>query len=204
MSKREELARLLQRDVADPVVRERLAAYLALLEEWNRVHNLVRVRSREELVRRHAVEALAAAPALAAQGGVLVDVGSGGGVPGIPLLVAFPGWSGILVEPRQKRWAFLNAAVRELGLNAEVVARRYQELGPFAEKVGAVCARALGGHRELAEWARPRLAGAGKVLLWVTVDDVQRMAEWPGWRVVSSPLPGLSRGRLAELQPCFT
>ena len=204
MSAADELRALLGEVVADGAVARRLAAYLELLERWGRVHNLVRVGSREELVRRHVVEALAGVGALAGRQGVLVDVGSGAGLPGIPLLVAAAGWRGVLVEPRRKRWAFLNTVVRELGLDAEVVERRYQDLGPVPGAVDVVCARALGGHRELAEWARPRLAAGGKGLLWVTVAEVGEMRGWPGWHVVSSPLPGLSRGRLAELQPCFT
>ncbi len=60
--------------------------------------------------------------------GTLLDVGSGAGLPGVPLLIARPGWRGVLLEPRQKRWAFLKTVIRELELDAEAVDRRYEEL----------------------------------------------------------------------------
>ncbi len=188
-------------ETADAV--DRLAHYAALLERWAAVHSLVRFASREELVRRHLLDSLAAAPRLG-RAGVLVDVGSGAGLPGVPLLVVRPGWRGVLLEPRAKRWAFLRLAIRELGLDAEAVAARTgsaeAERGPF----DAVTARALGGHAGLLRWSRPRLAPSGSVLLWSTETGLAELCEVPGWRVVSSPLPGLDHGRLVQLQPCST
>ncbi len=182
---------------------DRLARYAALLERWAAVHSLVRFGSREELVRRHILDSLAAAPVLGSAG-TLVDVGSGAGLPGVPLLVARPGWRGVLLEPRAKRWAFLCLVIRELGLQAEAVAARTgsaeAERGPF----DVVTARALGGHAGLLQWSRPRLAPGGSVLLWTTEDGLSVLRETPGWRVVSSALPGLDRGRLAQLQSCST
>ncbi len=61
--------------------------------------------------------------------GALLDIGSGAGLPGVPLLIARPGWRGVLLEPRQKRWAFLRLVVRELGLECTVERSRYQDLG---------------------------------------------------------------------------
>jgi hypothetical protein len=65
-------------------------------------------------------------------------------------------------------------------------------------------ARALGGHGALLAWARNRLSDGGCVLLWVTVDVERELEEQPGWRVLSSPLPGMERGRLVQMVPCFT
>jgi 16S rRNA (guanine527-N7)-methyltransferase len=182
---------------------ELLARYAALLERWAAVHSLVRFGSREELVRRHLLDSIAAAPRLG-EAGTLADVGSGAGLPGVPLLAVRPGWRGVLLEPRTKRWAFLRLVIRELGLNAEAVAARIgspeAERGPFE----IVTARALGHHADLLAWSRPRLAPGGAVLLWLTETGLAELREVPGWRVVSSPLPGLDRGRLAQLQPCST
>lgn len=182
---------------------ERLARYAALVERWAAVHSLVRFDSREELVHRHLLDSLAAAPLLG-PAGTLIDVGSGAGLPGVPLLVARPTWRGILLEPRAKRWAFLRLVIRELGLDAEAVAARTgspeADRGPF----DTVTARALGGHADLLRWSRPRLAAGGSVLLWSTRAGLDELREVPGWRMVSSPLSGLDRGRLAQLQPCST
>ena len=95
----------------------RLTRYAELVERWSGRHNLVRFSNRSELVQRHILEALAAAPLLKGSGRLL-DVGSGAGLPGVPLLAVRPQWGGVLLEPRQKRWAFLRTVVRELGLEA--------------------------------------------------------------------------------------
>ena len=180
----------------------RLTRYAELLERWSERHNLVSFAGREELVNRHILDSLAAAPLLAGRGRLL-DVGSGAGLPGVPLLAVRPQWRGVLLEPRQKRWAFLRTVVRELGLAAEVDRSRYQDLGECAP-FDVVTARAVGGYEGLLEWTKARLAPGGEVLLWTTDDGVTAMKAVVGWRVLSSRLPGLDCGRLARLQPCFT
>lgn len=180
----------------------RLARYAELLERWSARHSLVRFADRRELVERHLLDALAGASALG-DAGRLLDVGSGAGLPGVPLLVVRPGWHGVLLEPRTKRWAFLRTVIRELGLAAEAVCSRYRELPP-GRRWDCITARALGGYEDLLEWARDVLSERGEVVLWTTVDTEVRLAALPRWRVLSSALPGLERGRLCRLQPCFT
>lgn len=182
--------------------RDRVARYAELLERWSRSHNLVRYRSRRELVERHLVDSLAAAPFLG-KSGRLLDVGSGAGLPGVPLLAACPGWSGVLLEPRQKRWAFLRLVVRELGLSAEVDRARYQDF-VWNATWDAITARAVGDFAGVLDWARPRLSEDGQVVMWTTDDTEADLRETLGWRVLSSPLPGLDRGRLVRLKPCST
>jgi len=189
-------------DHADGAALDRLVRYAELIERWSDKHNLVSFSSRAELVRRHIVDALAAAPLLSGSGR-LFDIGSGAGLPGVPLLAVRPMWSGVLLEPRQKRWAFLRTVVRELGLGAEVTRSRYQDLGR-CPPVDLVTVRAVGGHEALLEWARSRLAPRGEVVVWTTIDGEAALGDVAGWRVLSSQLPGLDCGRLARLQPCFT
>lgn len=180
----------------------RLVIYAELLEKWSARHNLVSFSGREELVRRHIVDALAGAPYFEGEGSLL-DVGSGAGLPGVPLLAVCPGWRGTLLEPRQKRWAFLRLVIRELGLEAGAACCRYDELDAEL-RWDRITARAVGGDIELLSWARTRLRAEGEVLLWTTVGAERRLSAQPGWRVLSSPLPGLEHGRLCRLQPCFT
>ena len=181
---------------------DRLVCYARLLERWSARHSLVRFGSRKELVERHIGDALAARDLLPMEGNLL-DVGSGAGLPGVPLLAVRPGWRGVLLEPRQKRWAFLRLVIRELGLDARVERARYQE---FHEDVlfTAVTARAVGSHEAIVQWARGRLDERGEVLVWTTEDGERDLGEPSGWRVLSSQLPGLDRGRLVRLRPCST
>lgn len=180
-----------------------MVAYAELLERWGARHNLVRWRDRDELVKRHLVESLAARPWLAGKG-VLVDVGSGAGLPGIPLLVACSGWRGVLLEPRQKRWAFLRLVIRELGLDAVAVAARFAEYDPGEAAADAVTVRALTLTTPLLAWARGLLKPGGRVLVWTTEEGERALGDQAGWRVLSSALPSLEHGRLVSLEPCFT
>jgi 16S rRNA (guanine527-N7)-methyltransferase len=202
MAAEESFERLLARH-ADGTERRRLVRYAELLERWSAAHNLVSWRTREELVERHLADALAARPVLPERGRLL-DVGSGAGLPGVPLLTVRPGWRGVLLEPREKRWAFLRLVVRELELDAQAVRLRFQEYRAGGVEFDVVTARALGGYHELLGWARNRLSDAGCVLLWATIDIEHELRGTSGWRVLSSPLPGMERGRLVQMVPCFT
>jgi len=179
-----------------------LARYAELLERWSEKHNLVRFTSRRELVERHLLDSIEGARLLSGRGRLL-DVGSGAGLPGVPLLIVRPRWSGVLLEPRQKRWAFLKLVVRELELHAVAIDRRYQDLedqGSF----DLVTTRAVGGHAAMLEWARPRLSEEGSVALWTTIEGEQEIGKERDWRVLSWPLIGLDRGRLVSLRKCST
>jgi 16S rRNA (guanine527-N7)-methyltransferase len=182
---------------------DRLVDYAELLERWSGRHSLVSWKSREELVRRHLLDALAARE-LMGPAGALLDVGSGAGLPGIPLLAVNPSWTGVLLEPRQKRWAFLRQAIRELGLQAEVRRVRFQEDDGSGGPFQIITVRALGGYEELLEWAPPHLSRGGRVLVWGTDQAFERLSKLPRWRVLSSPLPSLDRGQLVQLERCFT
>jgi len=181
---------------------DRMVRYAELLETWSARHNLVRFADRRELVERHLLDALAGARLLEGRGR-LIDVGSGAGLPGVPLLLARPRWSGVLLEPRQKRWAFLKMVVRELGLEASAVDQRYESL-PGEQPYDLVTARAVGGHRALLSWARPRLGDGGGVALWTTVDVERELIKESGWSVLNWPLVGLDRGRLVYLKKSST
>lgn len=176
-----------------------MVRYAELLEEWSARHNLVRFSCRRELVHRHLLDAHAGARLLVGAGRLL-DVGSGAGLPGVPLLIAQPRWEGILLEPRQKRWAFLKRVIRELDLPAEAVDQRYQDLGS-AERFQLVTARAVGRYEDLLAWAEDHIAPGGGVALWTTQDGQEQASLVGGWRVLSWPLVGLDRGRLIHLEP---
>lgn len=111
----DELARLWRRPL-DRETRERLAEYGRLLLEWGARINLTGARSIDDLVNRHFPDAFAAAARLGPEERV-IDVGSGGGLPAIPLAILRPDCPLVLVEPTAKKVAFLRAAVRTLRLD---------------------------------------------------------------------------------------
>jgi len=173
--------------------------YAELLEEWSARHSLVRFSSRAELVNRHLLDACAGTRLLK-DGGRVLDVGSGAGLPGVPLLISQPGAEGVLLEPRQKRWAFLKRVIRDLELRAEAVDQRYQEIGS-SERFDLITARAVGGYEGLLAWSRNHLSPGGGVALWTTREGEGALSLIAGWRVLSWPLVGLDRGRLVYLEP---
>jgi 16S rRNA (guanine527-N7)-methyltransferase len=116
----------------DYATQTKLLAFVALLEKWNRTHNLTAIREPLRVVTHHLLDALAALPHLP-QGRALrlIDVGSGGGLPGIPLAVARPDWSVTLLDGNRKKAAFLRQAAAELGLpNVEVAPTRVESYAP--------------------------------------------------------------------------
>ena len=138
---------------------EKLIAYLHLLQRWNRVYNLTAVRDPERMVGRHLLDSLAAAPLL--QGSRFIDVGSGAGLPGIPLALARPESSWVLLDSSAKRCRFLIQAVAELGLSGvEVVHGRVERYRP-ATPFDCVVTRAFAALGETVERIRHLLAEQG-------------------------------------------
>jgi 16S rRNA (guanine527-N7)-methyltransferase len=140
-----------------------LADYLNLLDQWNRVHNLTGIRRRDELLQRHLVESLALAPYLLGPG--IADVGTGAGLPGLPLAICCPQFKFTLVESRKKRVSFLRHVAAALKLSqVEVAHCRAETLAP-ADPYSTVLARAVAPPAELLALCRPLLAPEGRLLL---------------------------------------
>lgn len=114
---------------APPGLAARLADYLGLLARWNRVHNLTAVRDPREMVSRHLLDSLSALPWV--EGPALLDLGSGAGLPGIPLAMASPALRVVLLERSAKRAGFLRQCRLELELdNVSVEQARVQDYRP--------------------------------------------------------------------------
>jgi len=99
--------------------RQRLLAYLALLQKWNRAYNLTAIRDSGEMVSRQLLDSLSILPLL--QGSRLLDVGTGAGLPGIPLAIARPDLHCCLLDSNGKKTRFVQQAIIELGLQEQVV-----------------------------------------------------------------------------------
>lgn len=155
-------------DLAMPLsdgARGKLLAYLELLAKWNRTYNLTAIRDPLKMVSHHLLDSLAVLPHLPAtlDRSALADVGSGAGLPGIPLAIAEPQRRVTLNDASEKRGAFLRQAVIELGLaNVEVYIGRVQSWRPL-ERFAVVITR---GFAELAQFvaACRHLVAPGGVL----------------------------------------
>lgn len=151
---------------------EGLLAYLDLMAKWNRVYNLTAIADPSRMVRHHLLDSLAVLPHIDAE--TLLDVGSGAGLPGIPLALARPGLRVTLLEASQKKAAFLQQAAIALRLgNVEVVQARaedYRPQTPFPR----IISRAFS---ELADFVRLTthlLAAGGR---WLAMKGVYPLAE---------------------------
>ncbi len=112
----------------DAVAEQRFEDYLSLILRWNARINLTSIRDKERILSRHFVESIACARALPPGIATLLDFGSGAGLPGVPIAVCRPEITVTLAESQGKKAAFLQEAVRVLGISARVYAHRAEEL----------------------------------------------------------------------------
>lgn len=160
----------------------KLLAYLDLLVKWNRTYNLTAVRDSEDMVSRHLLDSLAVLPFVRGQS--LADLGSGAGLPGIPLAIALPDISTTLVESNGKKTRFLREAVRSLPLaNVKVEQARVQDVSGVFD---TVTARAFASLADMLAWGGHLLAPTGRWLaLKGRVDPAELGAIPDGFRVVA-------------------
>jgi len=176
---------------------QRLLEYLALLQKWNRVYNLTAVREAPRMVSQHLLDCLAAAPHVAAA--TLLDVGSGAGLPGIPLALALPDARVTLLDSNHKKAAFLTQAVIELKLvNAEVVCERAEAWNP-STTFEVVISRAFSDLSEFVSVAGWHAAAGGRLVAMKGVHPYEEIAQLPpGWevrQVIPLTVPGLRAQR---------
>ena len=171
---------------------EKLLAYVELLEKWNRIYNLTAIRDPLEMVTHHVLDSLSVLPHLPLGGSAAIaDVGSGGGLPGIPLAIARPQWSVSLNDKVEKKAAFLTQAKIELALaNVRVHegrAERWQPDRPFE----LVISRAFAELRDFVAVCRHLVAKGG----WLAAMKGTRPAEEPACRIVPLRVPFVDAAR---------
>ncbi|WAF85865.1 16S rRNA (guanine(527)-N(7))-methyltransferase RsmG [Metapseudomonas otitidis] len=133
---------------------ELLMGYLALLIKWNKAYNLTAVRNPDEMVSRHLLDSLSVVPFVAERGNDWLDVGSGGGMPGVPLAILFPERRFTLLDSNGKKTRFLTQVKLELGLdNLGVVNARVEAFRPEQPFAGIV-SRAFSALEDFANWTR--------------------------------------------------
>jgi 16S rRNA (guanine527-N7)-methyltransferase len=174
-----------------------LSEYIEVLQQWNRRYNLTAVRDPVQMVSRHVLDSLAVAPWL--HGVRVVDVGTGAGLPGIPLAVAFPDRPFTLLDSNGKKIRFVTHAAAALGLrNVEAVQARVEDY-PASEPFDTVITRAFAALGDFLE-VSAHLGGAGS--RWLAMKGAPPEAELQalpaGFRLVAvHPLkvPGLDARR---------
>lgn len=177
-------------------VQERLIQYVQLLIKWNRVYNLTSVRKPEDIIVRHILDSLTVVPYLQAKR--VLDVGTGAGLPGIPLAFACPDIQFVLLDSNNKKIRFVRQALSELGLtNVEAEQLRIEEYKPDI-KFDAVISRAYSSVLEMLEQSRRLLNPGGRVLAMKGVYPLAEMEvldKGAAPEVVSLKVPGLDAER---------
>ncbi|WP_412852125.1 16S rRNA (guanine(527)-N(7))-methyltransferase RsmG [Ectothiorhodospira shaposhnikovii] len=180
-----------------PTLADPLARYLRLMERWNRAYNLTAVRDFEDMVRLHLLDSLAVLPWV--RGPRIADIGTGPGLPGIPLALACPDWQLVLLDSGGKKARFLRQAVMELGIaNVVVVQDRVENYRPDGG-FDTVISRAFAATTTFTRLAGHLCAPTGRLLAMKGRDaDDDSEALPDGWRVVATHslrVPGLEAVR---------
>lgn len=178
---------------------EQFGAYLDVFLRWNARTNLSSVREPDEIMRRHFAESAYLTRVLPLGAGTLVDIGSGGGFPGIPVKILSPETRVILVESVQKKAAFLKEAARVIGLpGLEVFAGRFEQLKTEANWLTL---RAVKLDRSLLS-AMCRDVPRGTVALFMGAEDAAKLGPF----AQVHPIPGSERRviAIASLAECST
>ena len=178
--------------------REQLLAYVSLMAKWNKTYNLTAVRDPLAMVSHHLLDSLAVLPHLPMRANApLADVGSGGGLPGIPIAIARRDWRVVLVEASQKKAAFLRQATIELDLrNASVHEGRVERWQP-AERFAVVISRAFARLAQFARACAHLVASGGCLVAMKGALRENELAELADWQCTSIELnvPSLDAAR---------
>jgi 16S rRNA (guanine527-N7)-methyltransferase len=182
---------------AEPQQVASLLAFLGLLQRWNKTYNLTAVKDPAEMVTRHLLDSLSVLPWL--EGGQLLDAGSGGGLPGVPLALVRPNIQVTLLDSAGKKIRFLNHVRRELGLqNITPVQARLETFATSAE-FDAIISRAFSDLTTFALAARHLAAEATRLLAMKGKFPESELEALPAWVRVHSieklAVPGLQQDR---------
>jgi 16S rRNA (guanine527-N7)-methyltransferase len=187
-----------------PDAQQRMLDYLMLVEKWNKAYNLTAVREPAKMLTHHLLDSLAVLPHV--RGPLVLDVGSGAGLPGIPLALTRPEWQFTLLDSSHKKTTFLRQAAIELKLNnVDVVCDRvetWQSPQPF----DTVVSRAFSDLPEFLALAGKLCAKTGVVVAMKGVYPHEELAQLPKdfqlRNVVPLNVPGLGAERhAAVLEP---
>jgi 16S rRNA (guanine527-N7)-methyltransferase len=175
-----------------------LLAYLGLLVKWNSVYNLTSVRDPEDMVRQHLLDTLAAVSVFAAANSIL-DVGAGGGLPGIVVAIVYPKIKVALIDTVTKKTAFLTQVKAMLGLhNVTVYTGRVEQL-VVPELFDVITSRAFSELANFVNWSGHCLAAGGQMVAMkgqLPNHEIEVLpAGWAVTKIQSLMVPGLEAQR---------
>jgi 16S rRNA (guanine527-N7)-methyltransferase len=189
----------------DAAQQQKLLAYIALLNKWNKVYNLTAIRNPRDMVGLHILDSLALMPYL--NGGTKIcDVGSGGGLPGICVAIAAPMLEVTMLDSLQKKTTFIRQAIAELGIkNANVVCERVEKYQP-AQPFDIVTSRAFAELADFVNGAAHLVASHGKMIAMKGVyphDEISRLpSSYKVTQVVELHVPQIEGARhLVVMEP---
>ena len=183
------LAQVLHEGVAEmrldvtPAQQEKLLDYLALMNKWNGVYNLTSLRDPMQMVTHHLLDSLAAVPAFAGARNVL-DVGAGGGLPGVVLAICRPDMKVSMIDTVHKKTAFLKQVKAELELaNVTVHTMKVQDLD-VSDKFDVITSRAFADLSDFLEWSGHLLQEGGKFIALKGTAPAEEQERVPAaWKV---------------------
>lgn len=154
--------------------KEQLVGFVRLLDKWNKAYNLTSVRNPDEMLVKHILDSLVVSRHL--QGETFIDVGTGPGLPGIPLAIINPDKQFVLLDSLGKRITFIKNALRELGIkNVTPVQSRVEEY--TESQFDGVLSRAFASLNDMVSWCYHLPADKGKFYALKGVYDEQEIAE---------------------------
>lgn len=178
----------------DSVQIEQLLTYIHLIEKWNKAYNLTAVRDIHEMVATHLLDSLAILPEV--NGIRIADIGTGAGLPGIPLAICRPDWQLTLVDSNSKKTRFVQQAVLELKLrNIEVVHARVENLQP-AVAFDTVLCRAFASMPDIVRLCRHLLTASGQIVAMkgqTPHEELMQLSE--DYQVIPVRVPGIEAER---------
>lgn len=167
---------------------EKLISYLQLLQKWNKTYNLTAITEFDKMVSHHLLDSLSIAPYLT--GNSIVDVGSGAGLPGIPLAIYFSEKQFTLIDSVGKKVRFMKQAVRELALKNVQVAQARAEQYETPHCFDTMIARAVGSIDHLTHISKHLLCDSGKLLMMKS-----ELTPMHHYQVIQLTVPGIDSPR---------
>lgn len=174
----------------------KLLAYLDLMLKWNKIYNLTAIRDKGEMVSNHLLDSLAVLPHL--WKGRWLDVGCGGGLPGLVLAIAKPEWTFTLLDSNTKKTSFVQQAVIELGIKNVSVNSGRVESWDHAVEFDGIISRAFTELGEFVKLTKHLMAPNGRWAAMKGQPDAE-LRSIPGWceveRIIQLKVPGLVAAR---------
>jgi 16S rRNA (guanine527-N7)-methyltransferase len=171
-----------------------LLAFINLIEKWNKTYNLTAIRNKEDMVILHVLDSLAILPFL--QGTRILDIGTGAGLPGIPLALYAPDLEFVLLDSKAKKTRFVQQAILELGLNNVQVYQARVEV--FEDETGfdTIVSRAFSSLEDFLVMSEHLLSENGKLLAMKGQHPKQELEQLAmPWKTIPVHVPGINAER---------